>query len=166
MTSTQQADIPKQRTVADLNDMARQAITRFQRLANQGGLALFTELSAKPAVAYANPVQITKVLEGLLSNAIKFSPQGGQITVRVERTPDGQAHLSVQDKGPGIDPKRLPNIFDRSYQSDNASIHRFGGLGISLALSKEIVNAHGGKIWVESKSGEGTIFHILLSSPS
>jgi two-component system sensor histidine kinase VicK len=166
MTSTQQSESPKQRTVADLNDMARQAITRFQRLAHQGGLSLFTELSARQVMAFANPAQVTKVLEGLLSNAIKYSPQGGQITVRVERTPDGQAHLSVQDKGPGIDPKRLPNIFDRTYQSDSASSHRFGGLGIGLALSKEIVNAHGGKIWVESKSSEGTTFHILLSSPS
>jgi signal transduction histidine kinase/FixJ family two-component response regulator len=166
MTSTQQAEIPKQRMVSDLNDMARQAITRYQRLAHQGGLTLFTELSAKPVAAYANPVQIAKVLEGLLSNAIKYSPQGGQITVRVERTPDGQARLSVQDQGAGIDPKRLPNIFDRTAQSDSASSHRFGGLGISLALSKEIVNAHGGKIWVESKPSEGTIFHIMLSSPS
>jgi len=166
MTSTQQSEPPKQRMVADLNDIARQAITRFQRLAHQGGLTLFTELSAKPVVVHANPAQLTKVLEGLLSNAIKYSPQGGQITVRVDRTPDGQAHLSVQDKGAGIDPKRLPNIFDRTYQSDSATSHRFGGLGIGLALSKEIVNAHGGKIWVESKPAEGAVFHILLSSSS
>lgn len=166
MTSTQQSDSPKQRSVADLNDIARQAITRFQRLANQGGLTFFTELSAKPVVAYASPAQITKVLEGLLSNAIKYSPQGGQITVRVERVPDGQAHLSVQDKGPGIDPKRLPIIFDRTYQSDSKASYRFGGLGISLALSKEIVNAQSGKIWVESKPGEGSIFHVMLTSPS
>jgi signal transduction histidine kinase/DNA-binding response OmpR family regulator len=166
MTSTQQSEPPKQRMVADLNNMARQAITRFQRLAHQGGLTLFTELSAKPVVAHANPAQLTKVLEGLLSNAIKYSPEGGQITVRVDRTPDGQAHLSVQDKGAGIDPKRLPNIFDRTYQSDSATSHRFGGLGIGLALSKEIVNAHGGKIWVESKPAEGAVFHILLSSSS
>ena len=166
MTSTQQADNSKQHSVADLNDIARQAITRFQRLANQGGLTFFTELSAKPIVAYASPAQITKVLEGLLSNAIKYSPQGGQITVRVERVPDGQAHLSVQDRGPGIDPKRLPVIFDRTYQSDSRMSHRFGGLGISLALSKEIVNAQSGKIWVESKPGEGSIFHVMLTSPS
>jgi signal transduction histidine kinase/DNA-binding response OmpR family regulator len=166
MTSTQQGDVPKQRTMADLNDMVRQAVTRFQRLANQGGLTFFTELSTKPVLAYANPSQILKVLEGLLSNAIKFSPQGGQISVRVERAPDGMAHLSVGDHGPGIDQKRLPNIFDRTYQSDTTSSHRFGGLGISLALSKEIVNAHGGKIWVESKPGAGSTFNVALPSPS
>jgi two-component system sensor histidine kinase VicK len=166
MTSTQQADTPKQRTMADLNDMVRQAVTRFQRLANQGGLTFFTELSVKPVLAYANPAQVTKVLEGLLSNAIKYSPQGGQITVRVQHTPEGMAHLSVQDHGPGIDQKRLPNIFDRTYKSDASSSQRFGGLGISLALSKEIVNAHGGKIWVESRPGDGSTFNIVLSSPS
>jgi signal transduction histidine kinase/DNA-binding response OmpR family regulator len=166
MTSTQQMETPKQRIVTDLNDMVRQAIARFQRLAHQGGLSLFTELSARPVVAYANPAQITKVLESLLSNAIKYIQQGGQITVRVERTSDGQAHLSVQDNGPGIDPKRLPNLFESTSRSDTASSQRFGGLGIGLALSKEIVTAHGGKIWVESKPGEGSIFHILLSSPS
>lgn len=166
MTSTQQGDFSKQVAITDLNDMVRQAIPRFQRLANQGGLTFFTELSPKPVLTYANPAQITKVLEGLLSNAIKYSPQNGQITVRVERAPDGQAHLNVQDNGPGIEQKRLPKIFNRSHQSDSASNRRFGGLGISLYLAKEIVNAHGGKIWVESKPGEGSVFHILLSSPS
>jgi len=166
MDSSQQADIPRQRVVADLNEIARQAITRFQHLALQGGMTLFPELSAKPVMAYANPTQLINVLEALLSNAIKFSPQGGQVTIRVNHTPEGQAHLGVQDNGAGIDPKRIPHIFDQIHQPDSASSHRFGGLGISLVLAKEIVNANGGKIWVEDAPHQGTIFHITFPTPS
>jgi signal transduction histidine kinase/DNA-binding response OmpR family regulator len=164
ITIQHQADFPAQRSAIDLNDLTRQVISRSQRTAQHGGVALFTELSAKPIMVHANQAQIAKVIEGLLSNAIKFSPQGGQVTVRVDRTNDNQAYVMVQDNGIGIDSRRIPHIFELSHEAAEFATERFGGLGIGLALVKEIVTVHGGKIWVESKPKEGSTFHFTLPS--
>jgi signal transduction histidine kinase len=166
MITLQQVETPRQSGAVDMNDLARQVITRYQRLAQQNGVTIYPELSVRPVFAYANSGQISKVLEGLLSNAIKFSPQGSEVTVHVERAKDGQAHVAVQDKGIGIEAQHIPRIFERFYQVDGSTPRHFGGLGIGLALVKEIVNTHGGKVWVESKPKEGSVFHFSLPAPT
>ena len=147
----------------DLNALARQSVGRFQPLAQQQGIMIFSELSTKPVIAIGQSLPISKVIDGFLSNAIRFSPQGGQIMLRVERTADGKAHLSVQDKGPGIEGKAQATIFDRSYQSSGTTGNRrYAGLAISLPLIKDIIAALNGRIWVDSKPGAGSIFHFSL----
>lgn len=162
MTALMEADTSRQRASADLNDLTRQAVTRYQRLAQQSNVTLFTELPGKSLMTHVNPAQVIKALEGLLSNAIKFSKPGGQVNIRVERTPENFAHVAVQDRGIGIDARHIPRIFERFYQADGSTTRRYGGLGIGLSLVKEIVNAHGGKVWVESKVNEGSTFHFTL----
>ncbi len=73
-------------------------------------------------------------------------------------------HVSVKDTGIGIDPQHLASIFDRSYKVEHSGAPRFGGLGISIALARDIVQAHGGKMWAESELKNGSIFHFLLPS--
>lgn len=105
--------------------------------------------------------KVEKITTNLLSNSFKFTPENGRIQVRVNFT-DQQIQLKVQDFGIGIDSKQLPHIFDRFYQADSTSNRHYEGTGIGLALVKELVNALGGSITVESQVGIGTTFVTTL----
>jgi signal transduction histidine kinase len=97
----------------------------------------------------------------LLSNAVKFSPQGGQITVGA-RLEDDVIKVWVTDQGVGVPPEALPNLFHRFFRVDNQDTRSIGGTGLGLALVKEIVKTHGGRIWVESTIGVGSTFFFTL----
>jgi signal transduction histidine kinase len=107
-----------------------------------------------------------KVLEGLLSNAIKYSLQGGSVVVRADSPNETTARVSIQDKGIGIDPKRLQVIFKQTGRESGVTSERFGGVGISLPLINEIITKHGGKLWAESQPGQGSIFYFTLQAIS
>ncbi len=107
--------------------------------------------------------RIRQVLENLIGNAIKYSPAGGPIDVKVQRQA-GEAMVAVRDYGVGIAPTEQPRIFERYYQVQTADGTRTG-MGIGLNLCQEIVSAHGGRIWVESEPGKGSIFHFTLPAP-
>jgi signal transduction histidine kinase len=108
------------------------------------------------------PAFIGQILDGLLSNAIKFSSSGGQIVLRVEKTPERQVVVAVRSPGAVLDAKDTTRIFEESYRPDPARAQRFGGLGIRLSLIKDILTRHGGKIWVEIQPGKGVIFSAAL----
>ena len=146
----------------DLNNMIHHALQRLQPVARQGGVTLSAELPDKKQMVLADESQLSKVLEGLLSNAIKYSLQGGSVSVRTDKPNEATVRVSIQDKGVGIDPKRLPLIFKQPAQEGARSTERFGGVGISLPLIHEIITKHGGKIWVESQLGQGTTFYFTL----
>jgi signal transduction histidine kinase len=97
------------------------------------------------------------VLENLVSNALKHGGETGEIVVRVEKR-EGEARVSVRDSGPGIDPEHVPHLFDRFYRAST----RASGLGLGLYISRILVEAHGGRIWVESEPGQGSTFTIVL----
>lgn len=148
---------------ADLNDLLRKSVSRYQPLAQHYGVTILTEFSPRPVVVKSQPRLITRVMDGLLTNAIRQSPQDTQVLVRLERTADNQVHCFVLDKGPGIDTGSQSAIFSRTAQPAKvAGSQRFAGLGISLALMKDIVTALNGRIWANSKPGAGTIFHFSL----
>ncbi len=105
--------------------------------------------------------RIRQVLANLLSNALKFSPEGGDITAAVRRD-DRVVVVSVSDSGIGIAPEVLPSLFTKFHRGDNAMTRRIGGTGLGLALVKEIVTVHGGRVWVESESGKGSTFFFTL----
>ncbi|MHC3130294.1 MAG: PAS domain S-box protein [Candidatus Bathyarchaeota archaeon] len=109
----------------------------------------------------ADKDRIDQVMENLISNAIKFSPQGGKITVSVEQT-EGEVKISVADTGMGIAKKDLSHIFERFYRVDSPSIGTIGGTGLGLAIVKYIIESHGGKIWAESEVGKGSTFSFTL----
>ena len=102
-----------------------------------------------------------QVLDNLMNNAIKYSPDGGTITCRLLET-HNHVILSVSDQGLGIPKKDLTHVFDRFYRVDKARSRAQGGTGLGLAISKEIISMHGGRIWVDSKEGKGSIFYISL----
>lgn len=105
--------------------------------------------------------KMTQVVENILNNAIKYSPDGGKITVKMKTT-DNQLIISISDQGLGIPKKDLPLIFDRFYRVDKARSRAQGGTGLGLAIAKEIIKQHQGFIWVKSEYSKGSTFTIVL----
>jgi signal transduction histidine kinase len=144
--------------VADLFDRVRRS---FRPIAEQRRIDLAIELSdAMPPTIPGDADRLRdQVLGNLLSNALKFTPEGGHVTVR-SWPDDGHLVIEVQDTGPGIAADKLPFIFDKYYQVGGQA--RSKGAGLGLAIAHEVVQAHGGTITAESGTGEGTTFRIVL----
>jgi len=102
--------------------------------------------------------RVMRVLGNLLSNAAKFTSEGGNVTVTLARE-EGFCKVSIADTGAGIDADALPHVFERFWQADSAARR---GTGLGLAIAKGIVEAHGGRIWAESELGRGSTFHFTL----
>ena len=105
--------------------------------------------------------KMTQVIDNILNNAIKYSPDGGKITVSMKTT-DDQMILSISDQGLGIPKQDLPRIFDRFYRVDRARSRAQGGTGLGLSIAKEIIKQHKGFIWAKSEYGKGSTFTIVL----
>lgn len=105
--------------------------------------------------------RLTQVLDNIISNAIKYSPNGGKITFKIEKR-IRQIVVSVKDEGIGIEYDQLDKIFDRFYRVDKARTRELGGTGLGLAITRELVEAHYGRIWANSKVGEGTTIYFTL----
>jgi signal transduction histidine kinase len=106
-----------------------------------------------------------RVITCLLDNAVRFSPAGGPILVAVEAN-GGEATVSVADRGVGIPPERQPQIFERYYRAHAGTAHDYGGLGLGLEMSRQMVERHGGRMWFESAPGAGSTFHFGLPLPA
>jgi two-component system, OmpR family, sensor histidine kinase VicK len=105
--------------------------------------------------------KMTQVLDNIISNALKYSPEGGQVTFTVEEQL-GFIIVSISDEGMGIPSENLEKIFERFYRVDKARTRKLGGTGLGLAIAKEMVNAHGGDIWAVSEEGKGTVISFSL----
>jgi two-component system phosphate regulon sensor histidine kinase PhoR len=106
--------------------------------------------------------RFTQILFNLLSNALEFTPPNGTVTVRVVNKPE-QGILAVEDTGIGIPAEEIPKVFERFYQVDKLRRHRRRGTGIGLTIVKKLVEAHQGKIWIDSEVGRGT--KVVVSFP-
>jgi len=105
--------------------------------------------------------KLTQVLINLIDNGIKYTPEGGRITVEARRT-GKSVEIAVADTGIGIPPKEIPRIFERFYRVDRARSRAIGGTGLGLSIVKHIVEAHGGTVAVESEFGKGSRFVVSL----
>jgi signal transduction histidine kinase/DNA-binding response OmpR family regulator len=148
--------------VVRLNEIVIQSVKGFQRYAQDNQLTLTSDLATESMMVRANADQVQQVLNGLLSNAIKYTNPGGRVNVRLTRSADGMAHIEVRDTGIGLDPSHSEQIFEGQNPSERSLPRNFGGLGIGLALIREMVAYWNGKIWVESQTGKGTAFHIAI----
>jgi PAS domain S-box-containing protein len=144
----------------DPAQMVLQALHMFEIEAQQHGIALTATVPTNLPLVNADSGRIVQVLGNLLRNAIKFTPANGQITVSAAER-DGAVVLSVRDTGPGIATAHQVYVFDRYWQSADGSRARGTGLGLSIA--RGIVEAHGGRIWVDSAPGEGSTFAFSLA---
>jgi signal transduction histidine kinase/DNA-binding response OmpR family regulator len=149
------------RETVDLVELARQAVDRSQNIAEHNQVTLVFYAPQEQLLAQIDCFQIQQVLEGLLSNAIKYSKDGGQVLIQVEKA-ERQARITVSDEGDGVDEANASNIFKPGKQLQSQEERSFGGLGISLSLVKEVVQHHRGKLWVEGEPGKGARFLFTL----
>ena len=147
---------------ADLAGIVGAAIESIRPSLATKGLTLDAGLDAGPIELLADPARLQQVVWNLLTNALKFTPSGGRIDVRVERH-DAFARVVVTDTGVGIAPDVLPRIFERFQQADASTTRRHGGLGLGLAIARHLVELHGGSIWADSEGvGCGARFTVEL----
>ena len=139
--------------------LVREAVEQAQRRTEAHWFVM--DLPAELPRVWADPRRIRQVLTNLLDNAIKYSPQGGQITVTCE-VENEFVVVGVADQGVGIPREYADRIFDRFFQIDGASTRKLGGSGLGLAIAKGILEAHHGKIWAEPGAGQGSVFRFSL----
>jgi len=147
----------------DLNRVTDLSVNKVQLLADAKHVQLVLEAPSQRVWVKADALRIEQVLDNLLSNALKFSSEGG--IVKVIMHPDQKAgvlQVSVSDGGPGIQAEDLPYIFERFYQGRTKAKHATPGSGLGLALAKQVVEAHGGRIWIESEVKKGTTVRFIL----
>jgi len=149
------------RDPVDLAALARGIVRNHEPQFRAKGVALGFEAPAAEATLRADPDRLSQALINLLSNALKFTPAGGRVEVRVARGPEG-LELRVSDSGIGIGARDLPRVFERFYRADGSPARATRGAGIGLSITKAIVEAHGGSIAASSQPGRGAEFRILL----
>ncbi len=153
----------------DMGDLARRVVAAVEPAAAGKDVRLSLRIAPELPTVSVDADRISQVLHNLLANALRHTPAGGQITLAVGMASDSQSPnlpllIAVSDTGPGIPPEDLPYIFDRFYRADKSRSRAGGGSGLGLTIARYIVEAHGGRIWAESRVGEGT--HIAFTLPS
>jgi signal transduction histidine kinase len=148
------------RNVAPL-PLVEAALYSMRTLAESSGVALAATYEEELPMVYADPERVTQLLSNLVGNALKFTPAGGQVEVRVQ--PYGEGVLvSVVDNGDGIPADQLPHVFERFFQVSSPRMGSRHGAGLGLPIARGIVEAHGGTIWIESADGRGTTVRFTL----
>lgn len=152
--------------VLDVHDLIRRTLDICRDEIHAKGLELVVDLAAADSYARADSVRLQQVLRNLVTNAAKFTPRGGRIDVRT-RTEGGRLSIEVADSGIGIPPEALPKVFNAFEQGGDSVTRRFGGLGLGLAISRTIAEAHGGTLTATSRGADlGATFTLSLDSTS
>ena len=160
--------LPLHLEAVDVKEIVSQAATAFRVSADGAEVELVTEAQIQlrdgvdlPTVVDTDPLRLRQVLGNLVANALRHTPKGGRVTLRLARAGDIVA-LGVADTGSGIDPEHLPHVFDRFWRADQSRTRDTGGSGLGLAICHQLVDALGGSIVVESTLDVGTTFTIRL----
>jgi signal transduction histidine kinase len=147
----------------NLPEITQRVVQDLRPQAAEKNLEIVVEMPTG-LTALGDEHRVSQVLTNLLGNAVKFTDRG-RVTVRAAQV-DGQIRMAVHDTGVGIPPDELDKVFDRFYQVEKVVSRKTGGTGLGLAITKNIVEAHGGRIWIESAPGAGTTAHVTLPAPS
>jgi len=150
----------------DIRRIASLAVKTFMERAQARGITLRAEIGEDVPLVQGDPQKIGWALSQLIDNGIKFTSKGGSVTVSVQREGENLVIVSVSDTGIGIPPNRLEEIFEPFHQLDGSSTRRYGGTGLGLSLVRQIIEAHGSMIEVQSAEGRGSTFKFpLLAVP-
>ncbi len=144
-----------------LAPLVESSMRRLRTFAERQGVVLVELVPDDLPPVRGDEERLDQLLMNLLHNAIKFSPDGGSVTVTTDEHPDGVV-ISVSDHGVGIPAKDRTRVFERFYKVDRARQRGLGGTGLGLAIARHIAEAHGGRIWLESTEGEGSTFSFSL----
>jgi PAS domain S-box-containing protein len=156
----ERGDFSLKRRKAKIEDIISRALETKEEFARSRDVSIDVDVNYRDKV-WVDPPKLQRALMNLIDNAIKFNRRGGKVNIRVEKR-DGELLFSVSDTGIGIPEDKLEEIFKPLTQLDPSSTRYYGGTGTGLTVAKKIIEAHGGKIWVESKLGEGSTFYFTI----
>jgi len=157
-----EAGIKLKRTNLSLPTVAREVVESLGSVAAEKLISFEIECPEVNLTAWADPDRIVEVLTNLIGNAIKFTPTNGKVTLCLKRSGNEWVKISVADTGPGIPSDEANRIFDKFYQVTQPEKQKAMGTGLGLSITKALVEMHGGKIWLESEVGKGSIFSFIL----
>lgn len=158
VTKMAEGELPLKLQPFDLKLLAEEKAEELQRLSSVHPILIQPK---EATIITADRERIGQVLTNFISNAIKYSPKGGDVTINWKQTNSG-TEVSVQDKGIGIPEEMQSKIFDRFFRVKDVALSNYPGMGLGLYITADIVHRHGGELWVESKPGQGSIFYFFL----
>ncbi len=145
----------------DLQEAVGDTLEALSTLVSEKELEVAVQIEPESARVLGDPQRVVQILTNLVSNACRYTPVGGQITIAASRL-DGVVETTIRDTGIGIQPDELDHVFERFYRSEDPLVQDQSGTGLGLAITKSLVELHGGRIWLKSKMGEGSIFGFTL----
>ncbi|MEZ0395876.1 MAG: ATP-binding protein [Anaerolineales bacterium] len=146
----------------DIEDVVQKVTAAYSQKAAQNHVRLLVEAAADLPPVAGDAGHLERALAALVDNAIKFSPQGGDVHIRLSEQGE-QVMIAIQDQGIGIPPDKLPKIFNRFYHLDRSGDQLFEGIGLGLAITKQVIDQHKGRLEVESQPGQGSTFTLWLN---
>ena len=161
LSLAQAGQLPLERSEVDMGALVERVVDDFRPLAQNRGVFLDAQLKAEYIEASVDSQRMSQVMANLLSNALRHAGEDSVVTIGVGRF-GASVEVSVVDTGPGIAPEDLPHVFERFYRVDRSRSRSEGGSGLGLAIAKEVVEAHGGRIWAESGQDEGAVFTLRV----
>ena len=154
MAQLDRVDAAVEKTATSLSELIYDCLERFQTLSEEQGVQMSAYVGPDIDPVSLNAAKISRVLDNLLSNALRYTPEGGQIVVNANRAGD-RVTVTVEDSGSGFDEEDLPRLFEQFYRGEQARTRATGGAGLGLAIARGVVEAHGGRIWAENVPGSG-----------
>ena len=157
--------LPNQMKAINIVPLGVQVVEKFKQAAEEDDIILTSDFSNDEIFAYADPKQVTQVFEKLLTTALRQSSHGGHVSLRVEKMIDGQIHGFIKNTTTEVETNQLPPLGGQ-LKKETAPSRRTENNAQTIAQVKELVSAHGGKVWVESSHGQGSVFHFTLLPPA
>lgn len=154
-------DVPMDFQSHDLGEILRECIIEFIPQLNSNDIKLIAKIPDEKALIYCDRISMERIIDNILKNAIFYGKEGKLIGIELTSKP-GKYQVSIWDKGPGIDQEDIPHVFDRLYIKDKTRNRASSSSGLGLAIVKKLVEKHEGRIWVESKPGEKTVFSFTI----
>lgn len=149
-------------SAASLDNIVNTEIFSIEVYAKEKQIVICSELSSSLPQVYVDRDRLRQILHNLLDNALRYTPVGGTIKIEASSSSPGWVTMCISDTGSGISPEDLPYVFNHFYKADKSRHRGYGGSGIGLAIVKQLVEAHGGKVLVESEVGKGSAFYFTL----
>jgi two-component system sensor histidine kinase VicK len=149
--------------IVDMSDLVIESCERLRPYAEAGRLNLVVE-NVEPVEVNGDGLRLGQMFRNVLENAIKYTPEGGEVRVRLMQNNADQCQITVADTGIGIPAADIPRVFDRFFRVDKARSRERGGSGLGLSIVKWVVEAHAGAIFIESEVGKGAMVKIFLPS--